>query len=244
MASKKYHGKACSYCDRPGISIAPDHVLARKFCLEEDRQDLPQVPVCGECNTKKSALETYALTVLPLGSRHVDARKYSEENVGRRLQHNAHITSSLRLNSSGVWEQATDGLLIPVYSLELDQDKIRELVGFIVRGLFRFHYGEPLNSKWIADATIIRPEGEEVVFKTISEQFGPFGERVSANLGRGTFIYQGYRSHRLKWISVWRCTFFDGLQFGNGEVPDQAFATLSVITRPDMTQESLKRMLG
>ena len=88
MASKKYIGKQCAYCGRDGISKTADHVFAQQFFVEKDRQGLPKVPSCNDCNGSKSTLENYALTVLPLGSRHCDARAYSEANIERRLRRN------------------------------------------------------------------------------------------------------------------------------------------------------------
>jgi hypothetical protein len=44
------------------------HVIAREFVLERFRDNLPAVPACSCCDTKKSALETYAMAVLPFGS--------------------------------------------------------------------------------------------------------------------------------------------------------------------------------
>jgi hypothetical protein len=126
MASKKYIGKTCAYCTREGASETPDHVVAREFFLIKDRGNLPIVPACAECNGNKSKLEHYALSILPLGSRHVDARSYSEKNIDRRLRRNARLRSQLRFEHSGLWE-GNKGLLLPVMSLAVDEEKIRKL---------------------------------------------------------------------------------------------------------------------
>jgi hypothetical protein len=68
MGSKKFKGKTCAYCRREGASAVREHVIAREFLLERYRDNPPVVPACEACNTEKSALETYALAVLPFGS--------------------------------------------------------------------------------------------------------------------------------------------------------------------------------
>lgn len=63
--SKKYKGKICVYC-ADAISVTGDHVFAREFFLETQRDNLPQVPACEKYNNRKSVLEHYLTTVLPL----------------------------------------------------------------------------------------------------------------------------------------------------------------------------------
>jgi hypothetical protein len=236
MASKRFIGKQCAYCSRFGISKTADHVFARQFFVEKDRQNLPKVPCCEDCNGSKSALENYALTVLPLGSRHCDAKAYSEANIERRLRRNDAIRSRLSLQHTGLWEQQSNGLLLPIMSVDIDQEKICALFALIVKGLFMFHWGLALNEKWLADVTIIKPEGEKTVFGTLLEKIGPAQEVVQSNLGRGTFAYAGVRSATARWFSLWQFTIFRELQFSNATVPNRAFTKLSVVTRPDMSR--------
>ena len=85
MASKKFKGKTCAYCSRERASEAKEHVIAREFVLTRYRDNLPAVPTCRPCNTKKSALETYALAVLPFGSMLAHGEEYILANMERRL---------------------------------------------------------------------------------------------------------------------------------------------------------------
>ena len=62
--SKKYKGKLCAYCTNKAAE-AGDHVFSREFFLVEDRDDLPQAPICDSCNNAKSKLEHYLTAVLP-----------------------------------------------------------------------------------------------------------------------------------------------------------------------------------
>ena len=236
MTSKRFIGKQCAYCGRFGISKTADHVFARQFFVEKDRPNLPKVPSCKECNSSKSALENYALTVLPLGSRHSDARTYSEANIERRLRRNDAIRSRLSVQHPGVWEQQPNGLLLPIMSVDIDQEKICALFALIVKGLFMLHWDLALNEKWWADVTIIKPEAERTVFGTLLGKIGPAQEVVQRNFGRGTFAYAGVRSATARWFSVWQFTLFGELRFSNANVPNRAFTKLSVVTRPDMSR--------
>jgi hypothetical protein len=236
MASKKYIGKACAYCAHAGSSKTADHVVARQFFLEKDRRNLPQVPACETCNSMKSTLENYALTVLPLGSRHCDARAYSAANIERRLKHNDPIRRDLTLDTSGMWEMHSSGILVPIKSVNVDQEKLSALFGLITKGLFMFYWGIPLHQKWFPDVTIISPERENIVFRTLISHMGQNLEAVRGNLGRGTLVYEGVRGLTRKWYSLWQFTVFGKLQFGNARIPDRAFTRLSVVTRPDMSK--------
>jgi hypothetical protein len=232
--SKKYIGKTCAYCGREGASKTADHVFAKQFFLVQDRPNLPIVPACERCNSDKSLLEQYALTVLPLGSRHPDAKTYSDQNIPRRLKKNVPLQARLSLGHSGLWERRPDGLLVPIRSVGIDAEKIQKLFALVVRGLFMFHWRTPLHSKWYTDVAIIRPEAEHYSFGTI---FNKMGQRVGVkdNLGRGTFVYWGTRSASLRWFSLWQFTLFGGLHFGNSDTPNRSFTKLSAVTRPNMS---------
>jgi hypothetical protein len=236
--SKKYTGKACAYicpgCQ--GVSKTADHVVAREFFLIRDRQNLPIVPACGNCNGLKSKLERYALTVLPLGSRHCQANAYSKANIERRLRRHPALRNRLVVHHSEIWERQSNGMLMPMMSLGIDAEQIQALFGLIVKGLFMFHWSEPLGEKWDPDVAIIRPDGERAVFSEILAKMGSNLEIVQDNLGRGTFQYVGVRGANLKWFSLWQLTVFGGLQFGNAGAPNQGFTKLFAVTRPDISR--------
>lgn len=239
MASKKYIGKTCAYCTRKGASETPDHVVAREFFLVKDRANLPIVPACSKCNGEKSALEHYALSILPLGSRHADVKSYSEQNIERRLRKNAPLRSQLRLEHSGHWEEHK-GLFLPVMSLAIDQEKICALFSLIVRGLFMFHWREALDLRWQPNVAIIT--NEDAVFPKIFALLGPQFKSVSRNLGRGTFVYEGHRSIAYKWNSVWQFAWYGGLQFSSdNDVTSRSFTRISALTvREDATPSASK----
>jgi hypothetical protein len=230
MASKKYIRKTCPYCGRPEVSTTRDHVVAREFFLPEDRANLPQVPACADCNGKKAKLEQYALSVLPFGSRHLDARRYGDRNIERRLAKNRALRLSFQ--KSGLWDRHPGGFLVPTISLKVHPDTIQKLVGSIVRGLFMFHWKDALDSDWYADATLFHPDFERRVIGPLMSYIGRPAAIAEGNLGRGTFVYRGVRSSLIPQVSLWQLTIFGGLQFGNAaSFPDARFTKFSVVTR-------------
>ena len=57
---------------RSGLRRRETISSARKFLLEKGRADLRQAPACDRCNNEKAKLESYLMTVLPFGGRHID----------------------------------------------------------------------------------------------------------------------------------------------------------------------------
>jgi hypothetical protein len=180
MASKKYIGKTCAYCTREGVSEIPDHVVAREFFLVRDRGNLPIIPACAKCYADKSKLEHYALSIIPLGNRHVDAKEYSAANIKRRLRKNPALRNKLFVEPTGIWERHPNGLLVPTASVAFGQEKFRGLFALIVRGLFAHHWGEVLNPEWQPDVAIITDE--RAAFPNITNVLGPHFVAASGNL--------------------------------------------------------------
>ncbi|MCP3872263.1 MAG: hypothetical protein GY699_03790 [Desulfobacteraceae bacterium] len=141
--SKKYLNKICAYCAE-SVSTAGDHVFAKKFFLEDKRSNLPQVPVCDKCNTDKSKLENYLMTILPFGGRHEDAHKNLTEMAPKRLAKNTRLHKKLSagiglfriLQSSGISARKT-GIRFRNSELWKSVSKLSE---YLVRGLYCWHH--------------------------------------------------------------------------------------------------------
>lgn len=213
MSSKKYSGKTCAYCARPGASTTRDHVVATKFFLREDRADIPIVPACAACNGEKSTLEHYAMSVLPFGSRHAEALRYTEEHMTRRLDKNAALRTRLSAEPSGLWEDHR-GILVPTMSVPIETEKIQRLFSYVVRGLFMFHWKEALDPDWCADVTFIHPKFEAHVISRLAPYIGKPRAMANRDLGRGTVVYEGAQSEHLPQFSLWQFTLFGEMQFG------------------------------
>lgn len=123
MSSKRFKGKTCAYCAVAGISDTGDHVLSREFVAVEHRGEIPKVPACGPCNTKKSALETYCTAVLPFGGRHAFASENLTANVPKRLARHPKLHRSLSVGQSRVWSRESSGLLVNTMTVPVDGER-------------------------------------------------------------------------------------------------------------------------
>jgi hypothetical protein len=93
--SKKFKGKRCAYCSVRQV-VTGDHIFAREFFVLSARADLPQAPICSECNNEKSKLEHYLTAVLPFGGRHAHASENLAVQVPKRLEKNAKLYRHLK----------------------------------------------------------------------------------------------------------------------------------------------------
>jgi hypothetical protein len=114
---RDFRGALCAYCGT-ATATSEDHVFAKKFFLERDRDSLPKAPACDGCNNRKSALEGYLTVALPFAGRHAQAVENLTTAVPKRLAGNRRVSrqisspvrwlgepgdiiSSIRLASSG-----------------------------------------------------------------------------------------------------------------------------------------------
>jgi len=204
-ASKRYKNKACSYCGRPNCSTTNDHVIARSFFLDEDRDQtlkLPQVPACADCNNSKSVLENYIASSLLIGSTHIDADRYRREKVAGRLQKNLKLRRDLKIDSDPDWYRV-NGIWQQMHAIKIDPAKITQLLELIVKGLNVFHYGEPLPQEFEPDAQMFKPEVEIGMWTQLSTFFPAEAERISNDLGRGVFTYTCVQSPAHRGLTAW-----------------------------------------
>jgi hypothetical protein len=169
--------------------------MARKFFLIKDRANLPQVAACEKCNQYKLTLEHYALGLMPLASRHSDARLYAEEYLKPRLAKNHKLQTGLVIHKEGSWERHPAGFLVPTRSIPIDMTKVYKLFAMVVTGLFSFHFKRTLDATWHVEVNMIDPDHEDKWIRPWIGYFRPLGDRVKNDLGRGTFVYEGFRSH-------------------------------------------------
>lgn len=135
MTGNKFAGKKCAYgCVRP--STTDDHVLAKGWFLEAQRDGLPQAPACAECNGAKAKLESELMVVLPFGGRHADSRDNLSCLGGKRFVNKANIQHALRLQGGVArpWVRE-NGVVRPGMTVPIDWQKVERLCEYIARGL-------------------------------------------------------------------------------------------------------------
>jgi len=198
---RKFRNEVCIYCnDEPAESS--DHIVGRKFFLEERRADLPQAPACKRCNSQKSEMENYLMIVLGFGGKHRDAETNLKTLVARRLENKANANLLLKLRKG---YEKSGGTSIP-----FEHKKLEELCAMVAKALAWQHFGIRLGKGFSAIASVFMNEGEAGFAQLLAR-----GKvRVSGNLGEGTFKYEGAQAVDYPELTLWRFEIYGGVDFG------------------------------
>jgi hypothetical protein len=196
----KFYGEPCIYCGAEAEEITADHVVGKKFFVEERRDNLPQVPACKPCNNRKSQLEGYLMTVHAFGAKHEDAAELLAKLVPPRLEKNAKLARKLRRGY-----ERTGGSAIP-----LEHKPMEELFAMIAKGLAWKRFGVRLSEGYSSIASLFTNEAEEV----FSGMLASGKEHVSGDLGEGTFRYEGAQSKDDGQLTMWRFEIYGRVDFG------------------------------
>ncbi|OXC76690.1 HNH endonuclease [Caballeronia sordidicola] len=207
--SKRYRGKRCVYCGRPGVSDTGDHVVARGFFLPSERADLPQVPACARCNNEKSRLEHHLLTVLPFGARHAAAAHTLDEMVPGRLQKNARLHRDLLAGWDTRWLGAYGQPWVEQRILPLDSRLVTHLCEFMMIGLAWYHWQADLAPPSQVRAEFFSPGGAATFETLFANQ--RWGARLDESLGGGTFAYRAAQDPNAPSRTIWRFAIYGGL---------------------------------
>jgi hypothetical protein len=225
--SKKYKGKPCVYCVEATATTA-DHVIGRNFFLATRRDSLPIVPACQQCNREKARLEDYLMVVLGFGGRHPDATVNLDTLVRKRLEKNAKLRAELKAGF-----ERSGGTAIP-----LDHVRLNKLFAMIATGLLWYHWQVLLGEGYSAIAAIFLDSGRPFFDQMLSGWRTP--NRVTVDLGQGTFSYQGAQATDSPQTSIWSFSMYCGVTFG-GDPKIPGPASLSVaVTGPEVLIQKLR----
>jgi hypothetical protein len=228
MGSKRYRGFTCVYCAHR-ISATADHVFARQFFLPDSRDQLPIVPACALCNSKKSNLEHYLATVLPFGGRHADARQNLTSSVPGRLAKNLRLARDLNSHRGRVWHHE-DGIIRWAMTVPIEPEKLRELFGQIVRGLAWHHFSVALRQDDSSDGMILSRSGTQLFDRMFTMNAA---NRIVQDLGAGTVHYQGVQAVDNPLLTLWRFKFYGGIALsGDPRNPNVVSTEIAGITGP------------
>jgi hypothetical protein len=213
---KKLAGTTCVYCaSAPAVTM--DHVFARSFFAETQRDNLPQVPACEACNNTKAILEHYLATVLLFGGRHPDAAPMLEEMGERRLAKNIKLKQQLASSIQYVTVKNESGAEIETMALDFDGQRLESLFAFITRGLVWCHWGVLLGDRHAVSVLSLSAFGQESFGEPLLRQNAK--QRASGNLGNGTFTYDGSQGVDYPEFSFWRFGVYGNTQI-SGNVAD------------------------
>jgi hypothetical protein len=235
--SKKYKGKICVYC-ADALSVTGDHVFAREFFPENQRDNLPQVPACEKCNNRKSILEHYLTSVLPFGGMHAQAEETLTKMVPKRLATNKKLHRVLRegmihLEGNG----ASKGGLLP-----MDGNAVTQLFEFIAKGLSWFHWGTIIEKTSVVSAMALTKTG--VAF--FLERFFALNAkaRVENTFGDRVFSYTGVQAVDTDQITVWLFQVYAGLRMTDTDDVEDYSSVVGVVTNPSSLKERVTSAFG
>jgi hypothetical protein len=241
VPSKRFRGLLCVYCTVRSSQVG-DHVFAREFFALRQRDNLPQVPACNQCNTEKSKVEHYLTTVLPFAGRHPDSKQMLTDFVPRRLAKNQALSRKVRSGMQDILIQDSAGNLQPTVSIPIDPDALKEWAAYVARGLLWHHWHVLLDGGGDVEVYSLTQAGEQY-FKTILRR--PARERVVESLGDGTFRYTGAQAVDNPQMSVWVIEPYGGAMVGGeGEGPNNVSRNVGAFTAPAGTLAHLLRSAG
>ena len=175
------------YC-ATATSATGDHVFPRKLFLPRHRANLPQVPACAPCNRAKSRIETYVTAILPFGGRHETARENLELQVIKRLRRNRKLATALVKGVRRKWSKYGD-LIIPTTTIPIDPDLFRLFFQLVVRGLIWHHWKQILTDAHLIEVSYFTDHRKALFNARVVNLTAR--DRVEADLGEGTAVYQG-----------------------------------------------------
>lgn len=223
------------------LSTAGDHIFSREFFQVDQRDGLPQVPSCELCNNKKSKLEHYLTATLPFGATHSNAKVALTEDVPKRLKKNKKLKSQLE-SSFAYKEFRTRGSDVGVEpTVNIDFDKVHELVGFVGRGLMWYHWKTYLPKAYSFLA--FTPSAVGVEYLTSLSKLSST-HRVDENLGGDVVRYKGSMSDTDNGVSVWGIQLLGGMTISDSgnNVFENSF--VAMITGPSKMLSKINREIG
>ncbi len=207
LMSKKFKNLPCVYCSGQQLATTADHVLARQFFIERDRDNLPKAPACARCNGEKSELEHYLTAVLPFGGLHATATENLEAQVPPRLAKNRKLHRELNEGLiKKTWPAADEN--VGAMAIPFQGEKLISLYGMIARGLL-WHEWKAI----VAPDEIVQPYSlsfaGEFLFKKLFQAKAV--RRVSRDWGNGTVKYDGVQFADISIMYAWRIQIYGGV---------------------------------
>ncbi|HGF4018602.1 HNH endonuclease [Burkholderia metallica] len=160
MGSKRFRNKTCVYCGLEQGANTADHVIAREFFLLAGRDNLPKVPACEECNTAKSRLEHYVLSVLLMGGVHGDALEALATQLAPRLAKNDALRRTLFIGQRDRMIRQPDGTWASGMSVPFDGEQLAILCCYIALGLAWHHWHLQIAPHAVASANMFTRPGQ------------------------------------------------------------------------------------
>ncbi len=212
--SKKFRDKLCVYC-RDKTSTTADHVFPREFFQISERDLLPKVPSCSECNNKKSQIEHYLTTVLPFGATHPNAEKALSIDAAKRLSKNRKLHKKLQSTFSHKLINDSNEGMRNAPTISIEPEKVHDFCAYVGLGLLWHHWKIYLPLNYSYRAFTPSQHGLEFIDSlfNLTTNF-----RVHEKLGDETIQYKGIASEIDDCLSVWAIQLLGGITVADNEL--------------------------
>lgn len=211
--SKKFQNKLCVYC-RNNISTTADHVFPREFFQVSERDLLPKVPSCSECNNQKSQIEHYLTAVLPFGATHLNAKKALSVDTAKRLSKNRKLHKQLQNTFKRQLINDSEDGIRNALTIAIDPEKIHDFCAYVGLGLLWHHWKIYLPND--CSYRVFTPSQYGLEF--IDSLFNlTTNLRVHEKLGDETIQYKGIASEMNDGFSVWAIQLLGGITVADSE---------------------------
>lgn len=190
------------------MSATADHVFPREIFQPNQRNMLPKVPSCIDCNNEKSIIEQYLLSVLPFGATHANAKKALTVDTKKRLEKNQKLHRKLKEDFGHTYILNQDKVIERRLKINFDGDILHQFIGFVGRGLLWHHWEKllPLSCSF----RVFTPSATGISF--ISNLFNLSSNlRVEVQLGDYTVRYKGVMSETDEGVSIWAIQLLGGV---------------------------------
>jgi len=231
---KRFKNKLCVYCTR-NAAEGVDHVLCRKFVLEEQRRGLPEVPACNACNGDKAQLEHYLTAVLPTGIPADDLAMRHIPFVQRRLAKNQKLWRELDAQTMKVPRLGAFGTVHLEDALLLNGSTLLNLYRYMVRGL-TWHHWKCLIPSDASSTGYFCNRSPDPAFTKLLELPGQY--KVSDTLADGALAYEGVMVDDNPAFGAWRFSLLYGatMRGESGSPEDEATHAMVIVVSADHRQ--------
>jgi hypothetical protein len=219
----------CVYCV-VGPGQTRDHVVARAFFPLDDREGIPLVPACRECNGAKAYLEHRLTAVVPFGVRHGRSSEMLSMMVPPRLERNLKLARTLAQGMKYGFVSSDGTTWDTELSVPLEGEGLSALLTMMVRGLAYAEYEVLLpEAECIVRADFLIGAGR-ALFDQLHAQGG--NRTGMKNLGHGIFEYEGVQSKGDPQLSIWRMSLCGIVTSGDPMAPAERVSVVHAFTAP------------
>lgn len=191
------------------MSSTADHIFPRQFFCIEDRANLPKVPSCQKCNSKKSKYELYLSSVLPFGGTHHNCKEELSVKVPKRLSKNHRLHRTIAKSRTDLYIIDEQSIYQKRLGIGFENQKLLSFISYVGKGLTWYHWNKYLKTQNAIRVFTPSESGTGLVHKLVSLN-SPY--KINSSLGKDTVRYRGILMEDEKdQLCIWGIQLFGGI---------------------------------